>query len=157
MQEVINSKRFGDINDPALSVRLLPDVISSNSLTVKSIVVEKQNDLLHQKYAVKRAEYDVGYKSIVSGVNEKLMSLCKIHKDQMCKDNLIIEQHLCELIECASADLILDAWEFITKHVTIMFVKINKFGESLISNEKERLKKRKNVLKMKKEKLKKII
>ena len=141
MQEVVNSKRFGDINDPALSVRLLPDVISSNSLTVKSIVVEKQKDLLHQKYAVKRAEYDVGYKSIVSGVNEKLMSLCKIHKDQMCKDNLIIEQHLCELIECASADLILDAWEFITKHVTIMFVKINKFGESLISNEKERLKK----------------
>ena len=143
MQEIANKngiERFVDINDPISSVKLLPDAtVSPNPLRVKSVTVETQNNLLQQRYALKVAEYDVGFKSIVAEVDKTLDKECKIFKIKFQEDCLVIDKHLAKLRDCTSADLYLAAWDFVTQNVTTMFIKINKLGDFFSSLEKERL------------------
>ena len=145
MQEVVNPtclERFADTNDPVSTVRLLPDlVVAPSSRVVKSLIVEKQNDLLHEKYAGKVAEYDVGFRAIVSEINQKLISQCKSCNDYMHNESLIIKQSLLELTNCVTTDCFLEAWENVSKRVTTMFININELGEALIHIERERLQK----------------
>lgn len=131
---------FVEINDPVLSVRLLPDVVVTSNVNVKSHIVEKQSNLLHQKYAGKIAEYDIGFKAIDSEINEKLMKHCKDCEEKLCNYSLTIDHHLQDLKNCVTSDYFLHAWDFVTKTVTSMFTKINELGESFILIEKERLK-----------------
>lgn len=143
MQEVAsytNLHLFSEINDPVLSVKFLPDVISSsNHIVRKSAVVQNQTNLLQKRYAVEVAEYDDGFKSIVFETNKQLESVAKKCKDRIDKEITLIETHLVTLEKCTSPDYYLSAWDFVAQKVTTIFSDVNNLGRQFIMIEEERL------------------
>ena len=126
-----------DTDDPAASVRLLPDIITKK--VNYSAIVTKQNYILLQKYAVKIVEYHNDLKKINSKINDELTTVALSHKRNFDDKCAIVEIELCKLNDCKSPSNFHEVWGLITNTVTELLENINRLGQSLVPIEQLRL------------------